>query len=40
MARLSRAQICDAFRAAGYSPVEIDAFSSLLQERISLLTDL
>ncbi|MGA2739681.1 MAG: hypothetical protein ABSG65_19855 [Bryobacteraceae bacterium] len=40
LARLSPAQIHDAFRAAGYSPAEIEAFSSLLEERITALTDL
>jgi hypothetical protein len=40
LARLSPAQIHDAFRAAGYSPEEIQAFSSLLEERVTELTDL
>lgn len=40
LARLSPAQIQDAFRAGGYSPEEIQAFSRLLEERITVLTDL
>jgi len=40
LARLSPAQIQDAFRAAGYSPEEIQAFTRLLESRITLLTDL
>ncbi|HXM39971.1 MAG TPA: hypothetical protein VN924_01900 [Bryobacteraceae bacterium] len=40
LARLSPAQIRDAFRAAGCSPQEIEAFSRLLESRISTLTDL
>jgi hypothetical protein len=38
--RLSSAQIRDAFRAAGYSPEEVEAFSRILKERITTLTDL
>jgi hypothetical protein len=40
MARLSPAQIADAFRAAGYSPEEVQKFSEVLQNRIVALTDL
>ena len=40
LSRLSPEQIHDAFRAGGYSPEEIQAFSRLLQERITVLTDL
>ena len=40
LARLSPEQIRDAFRAAGYSPEEVEAFTQLLQERITVLTDL
>jgi hypothetical protein len=40
LVRLSPAQIRDAFRAAGYSPEEIESFSRLLEDRIAVLTDL
>jgi len=40
LARLSPEQIRDAFRGAGYSPEEVEAFAKLLQERITALTDL
>jgi hypothetical protein len=40
LARLSPQQVHDAFRAAGYSPQEVDAFSKVLAGRISALTDL
>lgn len=40
LARLCPTQIHDAFRAGGYSPEEIQAFSRLLEERITKLTDL
>ena len=40
LARLSQAQIRDAFRAAGYSTVEVDGFAAIVQKRIELLTDL
>jgi hypothetical protein len=40
LARLSPAQIQDAFRAAGYSAEEIQAFSRQLQERIAVLAGL
>jgi hypothetical protein len=40
LARLSPDQIHDAFRAAGYSPQEIDEFSRVLQSRIAALNDL
>lgn len=40
LARLSERQIHEAFRAAGYSPQEVDGFSSVLERRIAELTDL
>jgi hypothetical protein len=40
LARLSRAQVRDAFRAAGYSPKEVEAFASIVERRIAVLTDL
>jgi hypothetical protein len=40
LARLSPQQIHDAFRAAGYSPQEVEAFSKVLTGRIAALTDL
>lgn len=40
LARLSPAQIRDAFRAAGYSDTEVNAFASILEKRIAELTDL
>jgi hypothetical protein len=40
LARLSPNQIRDAFRAAGYSPSEIDGFTEILQNRIAALEDL
>ncbi len=40
LARLSPDQIHDAFRAGGYSPEEIAAFSRIVQARITALTDL
>jgi len=40
LAGLSPGQIHDAFRAAGYTPAEVDAFSAVLARRITLLTDL
>ena len=40
LARLSPGQIRDAFRAAGYSPQEVEGFASILENRIRLLTDL
>jgi len=40
LARLSTQQIHDAFRAAGYSPQEVDAFSNIMEHRIAELTDL
>jgi hypothetical protein len=40
LARLSPQQIHDAFRAAGYSPQEVDEFSKVLTRRIAALTDL
>jgi hypothetical protein len=40
LARLSKQQIQDAFRAAGYSPQDVDAFTGVLQSRIAALTNL
>lgn len=40
LSRLSKAQIRDAFRAAGYSEAEIDQFASVMEARISVLRDL
>jgi hypothetical protein len=40
LARLSPAQIRDAFRAAGYTPQEADGFAGVMQRRIAVLTDL
>jgi len=40
LARLRTSQIHDAFRAAGYSPHEIEGFSAALERRIAELTDL
>jgi hypothetical protein len=40
MARLSPAQIHDAFRAAGYSREEVEALYRLVEDRIAELTDL
>jgi hypothetical protein len=37
LARLSPNQIRDAFRAAGYSPREVEGFSSVLEDRIAEL---
>jgi hypothetical protein len=38
--RLSPAQIRDAFRAAGYSPEEVEGFATVLENRISSLNDM
>jgi hypothetical protein len=40
LAQLSPDQIHDAFRAAGYSPADVDRFSQVLSRRISALGDL
>ena len=40
LSRLSSQQIRDAFRAAGYSPAEIEGFAEAVQQRIADLTDL
>lgn len=40
LARLSPKQIRDAFRAAGYSPEQIDEFARVLESRVSELTRL
>jgi hypothetical protein len=40
LARLSPAQIRDAFRAAGYSPDEVEGFAEVVEERIGELRDL
>ena len=38
--RLSPAQIRDGFRAAGYSPEEVEGFATVLQNRIASLNDI
>jgi hypothetical protein len=38
--RLSPAQIRDAFRAAGYSPDEVEGFAAVVENRISSLNDM
>lgn len=38
--RLSPAQIRDAFRAAGYSPDEVEGFATVLENRIASLNDM
>ena len=40
LARLSEGQIRDAFRAAGYSPEEIDGFAAVVENRIAALNKL
>jgi hypothetical protein len=40
LAELSPAQIQDAFRAAGYTPEQVDAFSKVVQARIRQLNQL
>ena len=40
LARLSPQQIRDAFRAAGYSPSDVEGFAAILETRIHALTDL
>jgi hypothetical protein len=40
LAQLSPAQIGDAFRAAGYSPEEVEGFTAALRERIAQLAEL
>jgi hypothetical protein len=40
LSQLSQQQIRDAFRAAGYSPQEVEGFSDILAKRIAQLTDL
>jgi len=40
LAQLSSGQIRDAFRAAGYSPEEVDGFANVVEKRIDELTDL
>jgi hypothetical protein len=40
LARLSHAQICDAFRAAGYSPEQVEGFAGVVEERIAELNAL
>lgn len=40
LSHLSVRQIQDAFRAAGYSPREVEGFSSIVERRIAILTDL
>ena len=40
LAQLSPAQVQDAFRAAGYQPAEVQAFSKVVEARIAALNDL
>ena len=40
LSRLSPAQLRDAFRAAGYPAGEVEAFATILEQRIQALTDL
>jgi hypothetical protein len=40
LGRLSPSQIQDAFRAAGYSPTEVDGFTAVLKDRIAQLKKL
>ena len=40
LSRLSANQIRDAFRAAGYTPGEADAFAKVIESRITMLTDM
>jgi hypothetical protein len=40
LSRLSQRQIRDAFRAAGYSPVEVEGFSRVVESRIAELKSL
>lgn len=40
LARLSPGQIRDAFRAAGYSEAEVQAFTQVVEERIRVLTEM
>ena len=40
LAELSAQQISDAFRAAGYSPSEVKAFTQKVMERIGELNEL
>jgi hypothetical protein len=40
LGRISKDQIRDAFRAAGYPPAEVDAFTNIMQQRIARLEEL
>jgi len=40
LSRLTPAQIRDAFAAAGYSPLEVEGFAGVIQERIASLGDI
>lgn len=40
LANLSQDQIRDAFRAAGYTQVDVDAFTRIIEDRITALNDL
>jgi hypothetical protein len=40
LARLSPNQLCDAFRAAGYSEQEVEGFARIIKTRIDVLNDL
>jgi hypothetical protein len=40
LAQLSPGQISDAFRAAGYAPQEVDAYTKVIEQRVTELNDL
>lgn len=40
LGQLSHQQICDAFRAGGYSPTEAEAYAAIVEERIRRLREL
>jgi hypothetical protein len=40
LAQLTHEQICDAFRAGGYKPDEVEGFAKVLEERIAALNRL
>lgn len=40
LAQLSEEQVRDAFRAAGYPPEQVDAFTTVVEQRIAQLSDL
>jgi hypothetical protein len=39
LARLSPQQIRDAFRAAGYSPEEVEGYTKIIERRIYVLSE-